>query len=255
MATGFAERSSSFGLVSSQTMRGTRVPWHLPEARQQVREMAQRARLSRMKRGVVSAAEAIVNANAGGDFYAAFVTLTYRDGVAWEASHIRDFLHGMRDLYRAWRKPMRYVWTAELTKRGRVHYHVMIWIPRGRTLPKPDRAGRWPYGSSQIALARSPVGYLIKYASKGTDGAHRFPKGCRIYGCGGLSLEDRRKKAWRLLPLYVRVAFNLGDRVRRARGGGWVSLDTGEWAPPASLEWDGTFIQIRYPDNGQNRSH
>lgn len=252
---GSAARSALIGLVSSQTRATAPIPWHLPEVKRAVREMAHRSRLSRMKRGVVCAAEAIQRANAGGQFYAAFITLTYRDGVEWEGQHINGFLDVLREHYRRRGERLRYVWTAELTKRGRVHYHVMVWIPRGRTLPKPDRAGWWPYGSTQIAVARSPVGYLIKYASKGTDGDARFPKGCRIYGCGGLTLQDRQTKAFRLLPLYVRVAFNMGDGVRRLRGGGWVSTVTGEFMPAASLAWDGTAITVRYPDRDQNRSH
>jgi Protein of unknown function (DUF3296). len=30
-----------------------------------------------------------------------------------------------------------YVWVAELQKRGALHYHVLLWLPRGLTLPNP----------------------------------------------------------------------------------------------------------------------
>ena len=34
-----------------------------------------------------------------------------------------------------------YVWVLELTKRGRPHYHVLFWLPKGVSMPKADKQG------------------------------------------------------------------------------------------------------------------
>ena len=62
-----------------------------------------------------------------------------------------------------------YVWVLELTKRGRPHYHVLFWLPRGISMPKADKQGWWRHGMTNTVPARSPVGYLCKYTSKGID--------------------------------------------------------------------------------------
>jgi hypothetical protein len=124
---------------------------------------------------------------------------------------------------------MLYCWVAELTQAGRVHYHMIVWLPQGLTLPKPDKQGWWPHGHTKIEWARKPVGYLAKYASKG-DAQNLFPKGLRLHGRGGLDTPGRQMVTWWLLPRYVREEFDRpGQRITRARGGGWVDLDTGQW--------------------------
>lgn len=211
------------------------------------------SRLSRMKRGVKVAAQ-LLDEDVRACSYRhrpLFVTLTYRNGVTWKPSHIRDFLTAMRNRFSRKGEPLRYVWVLELTARGIPHYHVMFWVRSSLRLPTPDRAGLWPHGMSQVQRARSPVGYLIKYASKG-DSETRFPKGARLFGCGGLSVADRATKRWRLIPLYIRVQFNIGDGVRRCPGGGWQSTVTGEWVPSASLVFEDGRINVRFPSRDEN---
>ena len=62
-----------------------------------------------------------------------------------------------------------YVWVAELTKRVRVHYHVAMWVPKTVYLPQSDTCGWWPYGMTRTETARKPIGYIMKYVSKGTN--------------------------------------------------------------------------------------
>lgn len=159
---------------------------------------------------------------------AVMVTTTYRPGVDWSPRHISQMLLRCRQWAARRGVDMAYVWTAELQARGAVHYHVVFWLPRGFTLPKPDKQGWWPHGMTKIERARRPVGYLTKYASKGDD-VHQFPRGLRLHGRGGLEEAQRRYVAWWLLPRYVREHFSQDDRVTRCRGGGWVSRITGEW--------------------------
>jgi hypothetical protein len=188
-----------------------------------------------MRRGVTAAADLLQRQTADGyRGRAIFLTLTYRPGVAWSARHVSTFSDHVRKWLQARAIEFRRVWVMELTKAGVPHYHVMIWLPHGVKLPMPDRCGWWPHGMTRIEWARNPVGYLIKYASKGTQG-DLFPRGARIFGCGGLSPESRIAKAWQMLPRYVRERFSVEDRARRCPGGGWVSQETGEWMPAARL--------------------
>jgi hypothetical protein len=141
----------------------------------------------------------------------------------------------------------RYVWVAEQHKSGRVHYHAIVWLPRGLTMPKPDKQGWWPHGFTNAQWAKKGIGYLVKYATKTATCPTPFPKGCRLHGHGGLTAERRTHRTWWMLPKYQRERCGPGDRVRRARGGGWRSIVTGEWwdAPAYSVwGWGPTAISI-----------
>lgn len=167
------------------------------------------------------------------------VTLTYRPADRWYPRHVSEYLRALR---RHFGGTVRYVWVAELQAKRMarsgesaehcLHYHVVVWLPHGVAMPKPDLEGHWPHGMTQVEPARQPIGYLLKYASKGEAG--EFPRGARLCGAGGLEREGRLWVRWWLLPRYVREVVTVGDDVHRARGGGWVSLSTGEWWPP----WD-----------------
>jgi hypothetical protein len=127
---------------------------------------------------------------------------------------------------------LRVLWVAEQHKSGRIHYHVIVFLPSRLSLPFPDRQGWWPHGMSQRqALRKQSVGYLIKYATKGADVSAPWPKGCRLHGHGGLDLAQRIRRSWWVLPKYIREQTEDFLRVRRARGGGWLSPVTGQWWP------------------------
>lgn len=197
-------------------------------------------RFNRMRRGVTTAANLIEEMNAGGRYRALFVTLTYRPDAQPRQKQCREFLNHVRMWARARRASVRYVWTLELTKAGRPHYHLVIWVPVSLRMPRPDSSGWWPWGMSQVQVARNAVGYLISYIKKAR--ADDLPRGWRIFGCGGLTDLERRTKRYRLLPRYVRDAFTFDDAPQRAKGGGWVSTTSGLWLP-AVLLW---FIEGAY---------
>lgn len=250
---GAASEASGTGLVSSVTKR-TLTDWSVPEHRDAMVAFRKQARLSRMRRGVKVAAELLQGAATvrGVRYRALFVTLTYRPGVSWQPQHIRDFLTLCRKRFARKGELLQYVWVMELTKAGVPHYHLVFWVRASLRLPAPDRAGLWPHGLSQVQRARSPVGYLIKYASKGNVETI-YPKGARIFGCGGLDVEARAAKRWRLIPLYIRVQFNMGDGVRRCRGGGWFSTVTGEWVPSCALIVENGTVRVELSSD-KNRS-
>ena len=207
-------------------------------------EYQRKRRLGRMRRAVTTAARTIQETITRGGFRwkPVMVTLTYRPGERWGSRHVSDFLgHVRKYLARRHDCALHHVWVSELQSRGAVHYHVLLWLPRGITLPKPDKQGWWAYGSTKIEWARSPAGYMAKYASKGSS-AHELPKGLRLHGRGGLTASQRQIVRYWCLPRYVREHFQsegqkdnaLPDVVRMA-GGGWIDRATGEWMPPFCL--------------------
>jgi len=180
-------------------------------------------------------------------YRAAFVTLTYRPGVDPAALHIAQYLDAARHWLRRRGHVLRYVWVAEIGAFGRYHYHVVVWLPRGLSLPMPDKSGWWPHGSSRIEWARRPVAYLAAYESKiPTDEARclayseAIPKGARLSGFGGLPPMARLIRSWWMLPTYIREVFGVHYQMIRAVGGGWWSRLTGQWWPsPYALSLPG----------------
>lgn len=191
-----------------------------------------------MARALVSCAELQQQElqRSGAKFRVAFITLTYRPSSEWNRRHVSEFLDCCRSWLGRRGAALSYEWKAELTKAGVVHYHVLVWLPRGLSLPKADKTGWWSHGFTRMEWARRPVAYIAKYIRK--DQAQRFPKGLRIHGRGGQSKAVRLAVRFALLPRYVSDHFVEGDVVR-ARGGGWLNRETGEWLAAASfrIEW------------------
>lgn len=181
------------------------------------------SRLRRMRRSVLTGARLLRDEVRPGFRPGrwAMLTLTYRPGVEWDRRHVSALLHLARQWLKARGHRLRYVWVLELTKRGVPHYHIAVCLPKGLTLPKPDKRGWWPHGMTQIKWAKHVIGYLAKYLSKGSV-EHQYPRGARISGVGGLQAEAKREKRWWLAPSYVREAFGPEANVFRATGGGWM---------------------------------
>lgn len=186
-----------------------------------------------MRRGVTCAAALIEEMNVGARYRPLFVTLTYRPEVEHRQRQVAEFFHHVRRWAEVRQAKVRYVWTLELTKAGRPHYHLVVWVPSSLRMPRPDSSGWWPYGLSQVQVARNPVGYLVSYIKKATP--ESLPRGARVFGAGGLTAHERQTKRFRLLPRYVRDEFERDDDVTRAKGGGWVSRATGAWRPACRL--------------------
>jgi len=155
-----------------------------------------------------------------------FVTLTYRDLGGWRPRHISDFLRCLRAWCAKHECKARYIWVAELQQRGAVHYHLALWLPRRLVVPFPDRAGWWPHGMTQRAEAQAPIGYLMKYVSKGDTPMHTFPAGAHIYGTGGLCRDGKEMRAWVNLPEWAKRMHGVGELARV--GGSVVVRATGE---------------------------
>ncbi|MGE8281342.1 MAG: rolling circle replication-associated protein [Stenotrophomonas sp.] len=140
----------------------------------------------------------------------ALITLTYRHDGMWDPGHISSVIKHYREWFRRHAKgcavpDFHYTWVMELTQIGRPHYHIVAWMPKGLVPPLPDQQGWWPHGDTQAVFARSPVGYITKYASKAeTKSGHHLPKRARLWGYGGLKMTERGSVAWALCPRWLK---------------------------------------------------
>ena len=143
-----------------------------------------------------------------------FATLTYAQNTRGDPGDISRFMDCMQAWGRRLGVRIAYEWVGELQKRGALHYHLLIWLPKHLHLPKFDRRGWWRHGLTKIERARNPVGYLAKYASKcGQDDVKRLRKGTRLYGFGGIPPEHRESLRRRRMARWTRNAvFEREDR-------------------------------------------
>ncbi len=189
-------------------------------------------RLRHMARSVLTAARMHEFELRHRRFRPAMLTLTYREVDGWHKRHISELLRHIRNWARRRGCRLRYVWVAELQRRGALHYHVLLWLPRGLSLPKPDKQGWWAHGSTCIEWARKPAGYLAKYASKlDSKVGIGFPPGARLHGRGGLEEFGRSVAQWFNLPAWAREICDLASRAMRVKGVGLVDRQSGVCLP------------------------
>lgn len=194
----------------------------------------------------------------------AMITLTYAPANDWAAGQISDLVRHLRQWLKRKGHAMRHAWVQEFTKKGRPHYHLLLWLPLGLTVPKPDKRGWWPYGMTKIEWARNAIGYIAKYASK-ADSLHPPAKGARMHGNGGVSFDPvmcdkggtcdpfpiagRLEQMWWKLPTWLRDTVEPSERLRRAEprtGGGHVHMDTGEvYRSPYVVIFKGGYVFIK----------
>ena len=185
-----------------------------------------KARHTRLTRSILVAAKLFEFAFRRVRMRPAMLTLTYRDVDGFAPRHVSELLKRIRQWLERRGHGFHYVWVAELQKRGALHYHIVIWLPKGLTLPKPDKQGWWPHGSTRIEWARHPVGYLIKYASK-FDIKGGLPKGARLHGAGGFDEAAKQIRRWFNLPTWLKCLAGVSSRFVRVKGAGLVAEDSG----------------------------
>ena len=187
-------------------------------------------RLKRLQKSVRISAQVIQDTlqQSRVKYKAHMVTLTYRDDVDWSPRQVSNYLKCVREWARRKGIFIHYVWVLELTKRGRPHYHVLFWLPRGISMLKADKQGWWRHGMTNTVPARSPVGYLCKYTSKGIDfdSWGKLPRAGRLYGHGGYTPSMRITRAWLIAPSWVRELIDQCDGVRKV-GCYWVNRVSG----------------------------
>ena len=201
-----------------------------------------KARLQRASKTVFTIARIIQDdlTHSGVRFRAAMCTLTYQPGVAWEPKHISALTNSMSKYAKRNRFPLfSYVWVLELMKSGAPHYHLLLWLPRGLTLPKPDKQGWWPHGSTRIEWAYRPVGYMAKYASKMATKTVSLPPNARICGYGGLTASQKHELSWFRAPAWLRQLVPQGHHIKRQAEGWWLDATSNiRYLTPYLSEWD-----------------
>ena len=221
------------GLVSSQTSGISSEP---------IRVDPGASRLQRMRRRVLTGAR--LHVGQVSKWRAAMLTLTYRPEIDWDGHHVSDCLRHIRQWLKRRCIGIRYVWVMETTKAGKPHYHVVVWMPFGIKLPMLDLQGWWPHGMTRMEWAKCAVGYVSKYVSKGEEGA-ALPFGARMYGVGGLEGVALVEARWWALPGWLRDQVEMGIKVRRMKGGGWLDHDNGEvFYSPWRVEFREGFVYL-----------
>jgi len=157
----------------------------------------------------------------------AMITPTYAPENHWCRRDITRLVKCVRQWLARRGVEMRYVWVMEYTKKGKPHYHMLLWLPLGIVLPYPDQMGWWEKGWTKIEWARNAVGYIAKYASKGSE-LVQYEPGARHHGNGGMTGEALLEQRWWMLPTWLRDAVAPLDRCKPLEGGGYVSQATGE---------------------------
>lgn len=219
---GASERMGGTGLVTFRTS-DTQSP-HSVEIDQV------QCRLKRLRRSVTTAARLFGFTLGKRPFKPAMLTLTYRDVDGFCPRDVSELIKRIRQWLARRGHAMRYVWVAELQARGALHYHLLLWLPRGLTLPKPDKQGWWPHGHTRIEWARNAIGYLCKYVSK-FDGQEQLPKGARLHGSGGHDDFAKSIRQWFNLPTWLKSLAGVGERFVRIKGVALVERGTGVCMP------------------------
>jgi hypothetical protein len=152
------------------------------------------------------------------------LTLTFDDNGAFCAGHISDFLERVRKALKRRGHALPYSWVLE--REGRLHYHLMLWLPRDVMLDKQKLARWWPWGATWIASCKH-VKRWGRYMAKFNCVA-RLPKATRLFGYGGLDESGRAAVQRAGLPRWLQALLPRGSRARRFAGGGWTDAETGE---------------------------
>lgn len=228
-------RGGCLGLVSNATSDTKGIADASGPVREKIKINRSAQRIKRMRTAVGHAAR-LLHFDAHSELAAQrwnkkFITLTYRQRDGWRPGHFTSFRKALREWCVRRKVRCRFVWVAELQGRGAVHYHVVVWLPKGKFLPFADAQGWWPHGATNIKTAQSPISYIAKYASKTmASDVHGYPRGARMHGAGGLDVESRRHIRYWQAPFWVRDALSGRADIRKVTGG-YMDRFTGEFLP------------------------
>lgn len=159
-----------------------------------------------------------------GKLRAIAVTLTYRDAKHFSPKHISAFLDQLRRKSKRMGHLLPYAWVLEYA--SRLHYHLILWLPRGYSLDPVKLSKWWPWGSTWIEGCRC-IKAWARYISK-FDTTIKLPKGGRLYGYGGLDDPGKMAVSRATLPRWLLALLSANHSARRCPGGGWVNRATGE---------------------------
>lgn len=152
------------------------------------------------------------------------LTLTYRNAKAYSKKNISKFLDCVRSKLRRSGHSLLYAWVLESA--SHLHYHLILWLPRGYTLDLHDIARWWPLGSTWVETCKC-VKAWAKYLAK-TNSAGPIPRRARLFGSGGLDEDGKARVQRAALPRWLLRLIPRSVIPKRLAGGGWVDNSTGE---------------------------
>lgn len=98
--------------------------------------------------------------------FAAAITLTYKRNEDFAAKNISQFISSMRASLKRKGFSLPYIWVLE--RAAKLHYHLVVWLPRSQPLKAEDLQRWWKHGSTDLEACRN-VASWTKYAHS-TDG-------------------------------------------------------------------------------------
>lgn len=187
-------------------------------------------------------ARAVMQEVAAGKGHVVRVGATLRPGVSWQPRMGSQFIQRCRREFGS--HLLGSLTVLEMQKRGAAHYNFVLWLEHGQYLPKPDKAGWWPHGSTNVQACRTVTDimyaarYVGKDGQKGGPGGPPLPKGAHLYAAtlrntklGRLLLGLARLPQW-LRDQVTMAVWETGQLPKRCsdlRRRGYLSLTGGWW--------------------------
>ncbi|MBF6616896.1 MAG: hypothetical protein ITG07_09245 [Candidimonas sp.] len=184
----------------------------------------QRLRKAQKKKVLALIREGSATAKRSGK-YALAMTLTYSNNADFSPKHISRFIDKVRAWLRRLGHQFTYVWVLE--RQSRLHYHLIVWLPRGVKLDLVKLAKWWPSGCTWTAHCNS-VRDWGAYMAKFSSPAGSFRKNMRLYGSGGFDATAKQAIMRAGMPRWLLRILPRSRSARRFPGGGWVDITTGE---------------------------
>jgi hypothetical protein len=171
------------------------------------------------------------------------LTLTFASDASFSSRHISDFLAAVRQALKRRGCTLPYAWVLE--RGSRLHYHLILWLPRDFDISKDKLEKWWSQGATHIQSCRC-VKAWARYIAK-FNCMTVIPKAARLFGYGGLDETGKTAVQRAGLPRWLQTVLPIGTCVRRLSGGGWANAETGEvhrspyrWTPRGCVLRDAT---------------
>jgi hypothetical protein len=152
------------------------------------------------------------------------LTLTFASDESFLSRRISDLLALVRQALKRRGYTLPYAWVLE--RGSRLHYHLILWLPRDFAINKDKLEKWWPWGATHIQSCRCVKAwgrYMAKFECMTV-----IPKAARLFGYGGLDESGKAAVQRAGLPRWLQKVLPVGACVRRLSGGGWANAETGE---------------------------
>jgi hypothetical protein len=166
-----------------------------------------KSRLWQMRHKLSIWAEMVEDYQKKNDTRMVMIMLTYSGLHDYRPGDINDYVKKVKQCLGD--HLLAFAWVAEVQERGAIHYHVILLVHKGTSIPKPDSTrdfyGKvipgavpmWSHGWSGIHTAKTPY-YLLKYTGKERQkDLSRYPKSCRLFAVSVRGFSETEKIVFR----------------------------------------------------------